>query len=160
MNFKVINTSIGKLTIAAEGGHITHIFFEGEEPDIKIIPDTETAVLEKAAVQLTEYFDGHRKVFDLPLKPAGGAFFQKIWKTMIREVTYGATISYSGLAELADNPKAARAVGMANNRNPIPIIIPCHRVVGKDDKLVGFRAGVCVKEKLLAFERGEKQWQQ
>jgi len=182
MEHVFLRTPIGKLTVAAGGGCITNVFFEGEEPvsthnaqravhnglscenckgENLYPPDSDAAVLQSAAAQLSEYFRGERKTFDLPVKPAGGAFFRRVWDIMRREIPYGVTISYSALAALAGNPEAARAVGMANNRNPIPIIIPCHRVVGKNGSLTGFRAGVDVKEKLLELERAGQcagQW--
>jgi len=156
-----IKTSIGKLTIAQKDGLISNIFFDGEEPfyqeDTNYIPLTKNhPVLHTAEKQLIEYFDGKRKVFDLPLFLDGQiteTFNTKIWRTMIAKVNFGKTITYGELASLCDSPKAARAVGMANNRNPIPIIIPCHRVIGKNGSLTGFRGGLDVKAKLLEFEK-------
>jgi len=151
MELLSLNAPIGKLTIASDGEHITHIFFDGEEPS-NGSESCCSPVLEAAEEQLNEYFAGGRKAFDLPLKPSGGAFHKKVWEIMLEKVPYGSTISYSALASMAGNPKAARAVGMANNRNPIPIIIPCHRVVGKSGNMTGFRPGIDIKEKLLTLE--------
>ncbi|MCL2370231.1 MAG: methylated-DNA--[protein]-cysteine S-methyltransferase [Firmicutes bacterium] len=150
-----IDTPIGKLTIAQKGGMITHVYFEGEEPK-SVVPDESHPVLELAATQITEYFEKRRKVFDLPLFLDGHlleTFNTKVWRKMIAEVPFGATITYGELAALCDSPKATRAVGMANNRNPLPLIIPCHRVVGKNGSLTGFRGGLDVKAKLLEFEK-------
>jgi len=149
-----INTPIGKLTIAQKDGLITHIYFESEAP--LATTDDKHDVLIEAATQITEYFERRRKVFDLPLFLDGQlseTFNTKVWRKMIAEVPFGVTITYGELAALCDSPKAARAVGMANNRNPIPLIIPCHRVVGKNGSLTGFRGGLDVKAKLLEFEK-------
>ncbi|MDO4904265.1 MAG: methylated-DNA--[protein]-cysteine S-methyltransferase [Lautropia sp.] len=101
--------------------------------------------------QLTEYFERRRKVFDLPLAPQGTAFQQRVWQALC-EIPYGSTWSYAKLSEHIGNPKAARAVGAANGRNPIPIIIPCHRVVGADGSLTGFGGGLPTKTALLQLE--------
>ena len=145
----VLNTPIGKLTLIASGGFLTHILFDGENSHAG---DPNDPVLAQAARELGEYFDGKRHVFTVPINPTGGDFVKKIWNIMVERVGYGQTISYSALAQLAGSPRAARAVGKANNRNPIPIIIPCHRVVGKGGKLTGFRAGLSIKEQLLKLE--------
>jgi methylated-DNA-[protein]-cysteine S-methyltransferase len=150
MNYLSIETPIGKLTIAEKDGFLTSIFFDGEEP--KEITQSETPVLKMAKTQLQEYFNRRRNEFDVPIKPVGGFFHMKVWETMVKQVPFGTTVSYSDIAKMVGNPKAARAVGMANNRNPIPIIIPCHRIVGKGGKLTGFRPGLDIKEKLLILE--------
>ena len=102
--------------------------------------------------QLQEYFAGKREDFDLPLAPQGTPFQQKVWKHL-RQIPYGETISYGELARRVGNPNASRAVGLANGSNPIPIIIPCHRVIGSNGKLTGYGGGLPIKEKLLALER-------
>jgi len=115
---------------------------------------TTNKILLDTSAQLTEYFDGTRKEFTIPLNPKGGPFLQRVWKIMTSsQLPFGTTITYSALANLAGNPRASRAVGMANNRNPIPIIIPCHRVVGKNGTLTGFRGGLSMKEQLLSHEK-------
>lgn len=101
--------------------------------------------------ELREYFAGERREFTLPLAPAGTPFQQQVWAAL-REIPYGATCSYGRIAGRIGRPKACRAVGMANNRNPIAIVVPCHRVVGASGALVGYAAGLEVKEKLLALE--------
>ena len=114
-----------------------------------------TPVLQEAARQLGEYFDGTRKVFDLPLQPRGTAFQQSVWRALC-DIPYGQTRSYARLAEQIGRPKACRAVGMANHKNPIPILIPCHRVVGADGSLTGYAGGLAMKKALLDLERKYK----
>jgi methylated-DNA-[protein]-cysteine S-methyltransferase len=152
MNGKTIQSPIGELTVVSDGEFVTHIYFHCEATNEKI-QRKDTPVLQAAAKQLGEYFEGRRKTFDVPLKLSGCAFHKKVWEVMIAKVPFGSTISYSEIAKMVGSPKAARAVGAANNRNPIPIIVPCHRVVGKSGKLTGFRAGLDIKEKLLELER-------
>ena len=108
-------------------------------------------VLEAARTQLEEYFAGVRTGFDLPLLPDGSAFQQQVW-ARLRQIPYGATISYSELARRVGDPSAVRAVGGANARNPIPIVVPCHRVIGADGSLTGFGGGIERKRWLLAHE--------
>lgn len=112
----------------------------------------ETVLLKKANVQLQEYLSGKRKIFDLPLEPIGTDFQQKVWSSL-QKIPYGKTNSYKEIAESIGNIKAARAVGMANNKNPILILIPCHRVIGANGKLVGYAGGLDVKDKLLKIEK-------
>ncbi len=102
--------------------------------------------------QLRVYFAGELKEFDLPLAPDGTPFQQKVWRELCK-IPYGETISYGELARRIDNPNASRAVGLANGSNPIPIIIPCHRVIGSNGKLTGYGGGLPIKEKLIALER-------
>jgi methylated-DNA-[protein]-cysteine S-methyltransferase len=102
--------------------------------------------------QLREYFSGRRTEFELPLAPQGTAFQRGVWR-QLQEIPYGETISYGELAKRVGNPKASRAVGAANGQNPIPIVIPCHRVIGSNGKLTGFGGGLPTKEALLALER-------
>jgi O-6-methylguanine DNA methyltransferase len=101
---------------------------------------------------LNEYFGGARRDFDLPLAPGGTAFQARVWKSL-RRIPYGRSWSYGRLAREVGNPLAARAVGAANGANPIPIVIPCHRVIGADGRLVGFGGGLAVKRALLDLER-------
>jgi methylated-DNA-[protein]-cysteine S-methyltransferase len=114
----------------------------------------ETEVLKNAAGQLIEYLQGKRTVFDMPLAPEGTAFQRQVWEALL-EIPYGETYSYGRLARDIGKPGAARAVGMANNRNPIPVIIPCHRVIGADGSLTGYGGGLPMKERLLALEKGK-----
>ena len=111
----------------------------------------ETPLLREAARQLDEYFARQRSAFDLPLAPQGTPFQQKVWQTL-RQIPYGQTRAYKEIAAAIGCPKGCRAVGLANNRNPIAILVPCHRVVGADGKLVGYAGGLELKEKLLKLE--------
>lgn len=115
----------------------------------------ETPLLLRAKEQLQEYFRGERQGFDLPLAPQGTEFQRRCWDAL-QAIPYGDTVSYAAQAAKIGNPKACRAVGMANNRNPICIIIPCHRVVGKSGALVGYAAGLETKRKLLKLEADVK----
>ncbi|MDF2617091.1 MAG: Methylated-DNA--protein-cysteine methyltransferase [Sedimentibacter sp.] len=112
----------------------------------------ETNLLRNAALQLNEYLEGKRNSFDLPLNPKGTEFQKKVWAALC-DIPYGETRSYKQIAESVGNPKACRAVGMANNKNPIMIFIPCHRVVGSDGSLTGYAGGLDMKEKLLSLEK-------
>ena len=150
-NIFYYNTDIGRLGIVEKDGNITNLFFEvdsySEEYIIK-----ETDVLKQANNQLKEYLSGHRKQFSLPLAPSGTEFRKNVW-TCLCAISYGETKSYKEIAETIGNPKACRAVGSANNKNPIPIFIPCHRVIGSNGKLVGYRGGLKVKAHLLELEK-------
>lgn len=107
--------------------------------------------------ELTEYFEGRRREFSLPLHPCGTPFQRKVWRALL-EIPYGETRSYQEIAIAVGNPRACRAVGMANNKNPLPLLIPCHRVIGSSGKLTGYGGGLDKKEKLLALEKeGRKQ---
>jgi len=102
--------------------------------------------------QLQQYFAGHRQEFDLRISPQGTPFQERVWQELCK-IPYGETTSYGAIAEQIGNAKACRAVGMANSKNPIPIIIPCHRIIGKDGSLTGFGGGLTVKKQLLDLER-------
>jgi len=148
-----------RLGIVAESGFITEIFFV-KEPDRNMagrdftgrdIIAAETPLIKDAHKQLDEYFNKKRKIFDLPLLPKGTEFQLAVWNAL-RTIPYGETRSYMDIAALIGNPKACRAVGMANNRNPVVIIIPCHRVIGRDKSLTGYGGGLEVKRFLLELE--------
>ncbi|MGM9988278.1 MAG: methylated-DNA--[protein]-cysteine S-methyltransferase [Bacillaceae bacterium] len=141
-------TSIGKIGIAENGLAITHIFF-GEKMMQAELKETER--IKEALKQLEEYFQGTRRQFDLTLHLEGTEFQQRVWRAL-QAIPYGETRSYKQIAEMIGNPKASRAVGMANNKNPIPIIIPCHRVVGANGSLVGYAGGLEIKQQLLNIE--------
>ncbi|MCD1147428.1 methylated-DNA--[protein]-cysteine S-methyltransferase [Peptoniphilus sp. KCTC 25270] len=148
----VMHTPIGTLEVQSEKEWIVGIDFVKKE-------ETEpgTPLLKEAKKQLEEYFSGKRKNFSLPLQPRGTEFQKKVW-TQLEKIPYGETKSYGEIAKEIGNPKGARAVGMANNRNPISIAIPCHRVIGKDGKMVGYGGGLEKKVYLLELEKnlGEK----
>jgi methylated-DNA-[protein]-cysteine S-methyltransferase len=116
----------------------------------------EDTAFDDVVSQLTEYFDGRRRQFDLPLAPAGTPFQQRVWRALL-DVPYGETISYGELASRIGQRSASRAVGLANGSNPLPIVIPCHRVIGSNGKLTGYGGGLPIKERLLAHERGDQR---
>lgn len=150
-NAFVYQTRIGLVAIQDDGKHITNldVVSEGEVTGLN-----ESLLTKKAAQQLNEYLDGKRSSFDLPLNPQGTEFQKSVWKALL-DIPYGETRSYRQVAEAVGNSKACRAVGMANNRNPIMIFIPCHRVVGSDGSLVGYGGGLDMKKQLLDLEKGK-----
>lgn len=137
--------------IAENGTAITDLFFSSKN-EITDGIICETMLLKEAKNQLTEYFEGKSKHFDIPLAPYGTEFQKTVWEAL-QTIPYGETRSYKQIAEKTGNPKAARAVGMANNRNPIAIFIPCHRVIGADGSLVGYASGLSIKKYLLELEQ-------
>ena len=146
---------IGLIRICENSGFITKAFFvdqdtESEDYQSERIYNS-SILLNDACRQLTEYFEGRRHKFELMLKPHGTDFQRSAWETLLR-IPYGETRSYLQQAESLRNPKAIRAIGKANSRNPIPIIIPCHRVIGKNGSLTGYAGGLDRKKKLLALE--------
>ncbi|MBP2637471.1 MAG: cysteine methyltransferase [Firmicutes bacterium] len=143
-------TDIGKIGIAEKNGSITNLYFANDNlpKDVEIY---EAPILKEAAQQLKSYLAGTLTNFSLPLEPGGTAFMKQVWGSLC-EIPYGKTASYKSIAEKIGNPNAARAVGLANNRNPIPIFIPCHRVVGANGALVGYRGGLELKNKLIKME--------
>lgn len=145
------DTSIGVIGVAEDGGRITNLFFENATVPAGL-EMLETPVLTEAFRQLEEYLSGKRKSFDLPLSPEGTIWQRKCWDALL-EIPYGATATYGDIARRVNNPKGFRAVGLANNRNPIAVFIPCHRVIGADGSLTGFGGGLHIKEKLLELER-------
>lgn len=143
---------VGRLTIGEEDSSLTDLHFEKSSARARgEFAIKETALLAEARRELEEYFRGERRTFDLPLAPRGTPFQLRCWSALLR-IPYGETAAYRDIALAVGSPKAFRAVGMANNRNPIAIIIPCHRVVGADRSLVGFGGGLEVKEFLLGLE--------
>ena len=151
MNYQYLDSPIGQLRLVSDGQHITAIEFEGMHHTDQRDTEQKDGPLEECARQLGEYFNGTRRDFDLPLAPGGTEFQNAVWDAL-REIPYGALRSYRDVAESLANPKAVRAVGAANGRNPIPIVVPCHRVVGSDGALTGFAGGLAAKKKLLELE--------
>lgn len=149
MNCDIFESPIGALWLYEEDGFLISLAFSDEKLKAK---KQETALLLEAKKQLSEYFSGKRKVFDLPLNPKGTDFQKKVWQALCK-IPYGETFSYKKVAQKIGNEKACRAVGMANNKNPIAIIVPCHRVIGENGKLVGYAGGLDIKEKLLELEK-------
>jgi len=145
---------IGRVLIIEQDGAICGLHFisrlEAEGREFDTI-ECESPLLARAAQQLREYFAGQRREFDLPLKLHGTAFQQQCWQALLA-IPYGETRSYKQQAEFISNPKACRAVGLANNRNPVSIIVPCHRVVGHGGSLVGYGGGLELKRALLELE--------
>ncbi|MDX9801007.1 MAG: methylated-DNA--[protein]-cysteine S-methyltransferase [Spirochaetia bacterium] len=151
MNIFFHKTILGKIGIAEESGKIKYLLFENH----KTIPDAEikeTGVIREAFNQLDAYFKGNLRVFTLPLDPDGTDYMKKIWN-LLEKIPYGETASYRDIAAASGNDKAARAVGLANNRNPVPVFIPCHRVIGSSGDLVGYGGGLDIKKKLLDLEK-------
>jgi methylated-DNA-[protein]-cysteine S-methyltransferase len=161
---KTISTSIGDLTLVADdGGAITRLDFGGSgasgkgrattarAQDADPADGRAQAALDLAATQLREYLAGERSAFDLPLRATGNAFEQLVWAELVR-IPYGETASYGEIARRIGHPGAARAVGRANARNPIAIVVPCHRVIGSDGSLTGYAGGLDLKRALLALE--------
>jgi len=144
-------TPIGMIIVTCLGATVVAVELEREIPFDGAYKAT--ALSDQTARQLEEYFKGKRQNFDLPLAPIGTSFQQKVWKALQR-IPYGKTKSYKQIAEKIDNPNASRAVGMANHNNPIMIIIPCHRVIGANGKLVGYAGGLSLKQQLLDLEKG------
>jgi methylated-DNA-[protein]-cysteine S-methyltransferase len=153
-------TCVGRIGIADNGEAVTRVMFAGKAGGgpcgYDMCPDgytvAQTALIKEAAKQLNEYLDGKRTAFDIPLALEGTPFQMAVWKAL-QDIPYGETRSYRDIAESIGRPKACRAVGMANNKNPVAVFVPCHRVIGSDGKLVGYAGGMDVKEKLLALER-------
>lgn len=150
------NTKTGKVGIAEESGKITNLVFGEEAAFAEAVK--ETPLIKTAAKQLFEYLDGKRRGFDLPLAPMGTEFQQAVWSQLCK-IPYGSTSSYKQIAAAIHQPCAARAVGMANNSNPIPIFIPCHRVIGANGDLKGYIGGIEIKKLLLEIERENIQYE-
>lgn len=158
-SFDYYKSPLGNMLIVEENNAITQLSLCTQELGSldtlcshDIMSHTTTVLLETAKSQLTEYFQGTRKIFDLPLKPSGTPFQKKVWQALC-QIPYGETRSYKEIALQIDNPKGCRAVGMANNRNPIMLIIPCHRVIGSNGALIGYTGGLHIKEWLLEHEK-------
>ena len=155
MNYSYLDTPIGTLLIAGDRDAVRRIEFPEEGKPARPEPDwIESALgpIAEAVCQLREYFSGQRTSFNLPLAPEGTEFQRNVWRRL-QDIPYGETISYGELAKRVGNPKASRAVGAANGLNPLPIVIPCHRVIGSNGKLTGFGGGLPTKEALLTLEQ-------
>lgn len=154
--YKYINTSLGRLLLLSDGQALTGLYLPKHANLIKIEPcwieNEHAEVFTATSQQLNEYFAGNRYSFELPLAPSGTIFQQSVWQALI-EIPYGQTVSYSEMAMRIGRPSGPRAVGHANGRNPISIIIPCHRLIGKDGSLTGYGGGLDIKEALIEFER-------
>ena len=144
-------TPAGALTVCSDGTAVTHVQF-GTRESLGLPPLTGDDLTRKTFSQLEEYFKGQRKTFTLPLRPEGTPFQKRVWDALCT-IPYGSTRTYAQVAAQAGNPKACRAVGMANHNNPIAILIPCHRVVGADGTLTGYAGGLDIKKALLDLEQ-------
>lgn len=152
------DTLIGTLRVVGDDGGIERIDLPNAAagdpaPEWRAGSGPLPEPIRAAKRQLREYFDGERRDFDLPLAPAGTPFQRRVWDEL-RRIPYGETISYGELARRIGKPTASRAVGAANGRNPLAIVVPCHRVIGADGTLTGYGGGLPVKESLLAHEQG------
>lgn len=147
MNELIIDSPLGNLRIVASQDAIHSLTFT----DLPISNKSDTDLLTSTSKQLDEFFSGVRKKFDLPLAPEGSDFQQRVWQAL-QEIPFGKTVTYGELSEKLGDPNAVRAVGTANGKNPIAIIIPCHRVIGSDQKLTGYAGGIERKRWLLQHE--------
>ena len=152
-----LTSPLGRLLIEEPGGAISRILLPGRaatHPTVPIVSASSSPILQEACRQLGEYFAGKLTDFSIPLSPVGTPFMLCVWQEL-RNIPYGTTVSYKTIATAIGNPRAVRAVGMANGRNPIPIIIPCHRVIGTNGSLVGYSGGLPIKRQLLSLEAHE-----
>lgn len=147
MTSATVDTPIGRVLIRASERGVVSLHFSDTASIVPQCPMTE-----RAKLQIEEYFAGTRKQFDIPLDISGTEFQMSVWQELLR-IRYGETLSYGEIARRVGRDKAFRAVGMANNRNPVPLIVPCHRVIGSDGSLTGYGEGIWRKEWLLAHEK-------
>jgi methylated-DNA-[protein]-cysteine S-methyltransferase len=154
----VVDSPVGPLTLVAERGALVGLYLSQQRhrpaPDLLGAPQSQPVAepLSEVAEELRQYFAGARLSFDVPLNLVGTTFQRRVW-TALREIPYGETVSYRQLADEIGQPTAARAVGLANGKNPVGIIVPCHRVVGADGSLTGYGGGLARKQQLLDHER-------
>jgi methylated-DNA-[protein]-cysteine S-methyltransferase len=151
MNYQYLDSPIGTLRLISNGEGLARIEFDGQHNNRAGESQHWDSVLTACAEQLTAYFSRECREFDLPLAPTGTPFQKEVWRAL-KEIPYGELRSYSDIAKRIDRASAVRAVGAANGRNPLPIVVPCHRVIGSNGKLTGFAGGLDVKEQLLELE--------
>lgn len=151
MELVFLETPLGSMALAEEDGALIRLYLPGE-PTPRLLP-RETPLLAEGCRQIEEYFAHARRKFDLPLAPRGTQFRRSVWDAL-REIPYGETETYGALAARLGRPGAARAVGQANHFNPLPILIPCHRVLGAGGQLTGYAGGLEIKASLLRLEGG------
>lgn len=156
--YTLVDSPLGQILLVGDGTNLTGLNFQGGTQPMKIGMDWQQndACFAAASAQLQAYFAGELQEFDLPLQPDGTPFQQQVWQQLLA-IPYGETISYGKLAQRLGKPTAARAVGLANGANPIPLVIPCHRVIGSNGKLTGYGGGLPLKEALLAHEQRYSQ---
>jgi methylated-DNA-[protein]-cysteine S-methyltransferase len=150
-HFQFLDTPIGTLKLVSDGVALTRIEFPHKHSTASGEIESSDPALIACAEQLTEYFAGKRQTFSLPLNAGGTIFQNEVWSALA-DIPFGQLRSYSDIAIAIDRPKAVRAVGAANGRNPLPIIVPCHRVIGSNGSLTGFAGGIPLKTKLLELE--------
>ncbi|HET8818876.1 MAG TPA: methylated-DNA--[protein]-cysteine S-methyltransferase [Xanthomonadaceae bacterium] len=154
-----IDSPVGPLLLAAGDDGLRAVEFHASRHPVRREADWQAGdhpLLQRARAQLDEYFAGRRRTFDLPLAPRGTDFQRETWQALAT-IPYGSTISYAELAQRVERPKAVRAVGAANGRNPLPIVLPCHRVIGADGSLTGFGGGLPTKQFLLELEGARRR---
>ena len=155
--YTYFDSPLQPLLLTSDSTALTGLFMvahrHGPEVGADWIQNDEAAPFAEAKRQLAAYFAGQKTLFDLPLAPVGTTFQKRVWDEL-RRIPHGQTVSYGELARRIGSPNACRAVGLANGRNPLSIIVPCHRVVGANGKMVGYAGGMARKEALLALERG------
>lgn len=151
--YTTLDTPLGPLCLAGTTQGLTRVDFQHGKRPVQPAAHwvAERGVLDEACRQLQEYFQGQRHHFTLPLAPVGTPFQQRVWQAL-QQIPYGTTCTYQALAQYLGNPAAARAIGAANGRNPIAIIIPCHRLIGSDGRLRGYAGGLTLKQRLLEHE--------
>ena len=150
INYFCYDTEIGRIKISEKDEKIIGLVFSDYKKEDEI--EKETELIKKAYTQLEEYLSGKRTEFDIEIEMIGTEFQKKVWKELLN-IPYGETRSYKDIAIAIGNEKACRAVGNANNKNPIAIIVPCHRVVGSNGSMTGYAGGLNIKEKLLKIEK-------
>ena len=155
----VMPSPVGDITLTGTADAVTGVYFSEHEHSAPVPADSVASAepFEKVITQLEEYFSGEREEFDVTLAPVGTPFQLQVWDEL-RRIPYGQTISYGELARRIGKPEASRAVGLANGRNPISIIVPCHRVIGANGKLVGYGGGLGNKAILLNIETRDTLW--
>ena len=154
MKSVVHESPVGPLTLISNGEALTDVQFENPRYAYAPAPAGKDKILDAARRQLDQYFAGKLRAFDLPLSPKGTAFQQRVWQALLT-IPYGVTRSYGQQAAAIGSPQASRAVGLANGRNPISIVIPCHRVIGANGSLTGYGGGMARKQLLLELEQGD-----
>ena len=156
MHYRKMDSPIGELLLAGTECVLEIIGFPQGKGVVEVQPgwQGEASAFSDVVLQLNEYFAGQRKVFDLELKPSGTSFQLEVLQAL-KHIPYGQTVSYQDIANAVGRPRAVRAVGSANGRNPLPIVIPCHRVIGSDGSLTGFGGGLRAKQYLLALESND-----
>ena len=158
-HYEDMDSPIGRLRLIGSGRSLVGIWFEHGRDAARsdaTLEKKSSPLLARTRQQLEEYFAGQRREFDLPLEPRGTEFQRRVWQRLLR-IAYGDTTTYGALANDLGNPRGSRAVGLANGSNPIPIVVPCHRVIGADGSLTGFGGGLAIKSALLELERAAAQ---